>query len=96
MFSVTHPFHPLRGQAFELLTYRFNWGEERVMYVGPNGRTRSLPVGWTSIAPIDPFVSVAAGRAMFRLEDLVALTALLRDVRPTAGESAQEDGTDVK
>ena len=82
VFTVTHPFHPLRGQTFELLTYRFNWGEDRVMYVGPNGRTRSLPATWTSVAPTDPFVTVAAGRTPFRLEDLLPLTALLRDVRP--------------
>jgi hypothetical protein len=85
VFIVTHPFHPLHGQTFELLTYRFNWGEERVMYVGPNGRTRSLPVTWTSVAPDDPFVVVAAGRAPFRREDLLALTALLRDIRPPDG-----------
>jgi uncharacterized protein DUF5372 len=54
----------------------------RVMYVRADGRTRSLPVGWTSIAPEDRFVSVAAGRAPFRLEDLLALTALLRDIGP--------------
>jgi hypothetical protein len=71
----------LHGQTFELLTYRFNWGEDRVMYVGSAGRTRSLPVGWTDVAPMDPFVSVAAGRAPFRLEDLLALTALMHDIR---------------
>jgi hypothetical protein len=57
------------------------------MYVGPNGRTRSLPVTWTSVAPDEPFVAVAGGRAPFRLEDLLALTALLRDIRaPEASE----------
>jgi hypothetical protein len=61
------------------------------MYVGPTGRTRSVPVGWTNIAPLDPFVSVAAGRAVFRLEDLLALTALIRDVRPSG-----QEGDDVK
>lgn len=66
------------------------------MYVGPEGRTRSLPAGWTNIAPIDPFVSVAAGRAMFRLEDLLALTALLRDICLPACASAEEGGVDVK
>jgi hypothetical protein len=66
------------------------------MYVGPNGRTRSLPVGWTSIAPVDPFVTVAAGRAPFRLEDLLALTALLRDIRPSTRERPQERRPDVK
>ncbi len=63
------------------------------MYVGPNGRTRSLPVGWTSVAPVDPFISVAAGRAPFRLEDLLALTALLRDLHPQGTRSsASEEG----
>jgi hypothetical protein len=90
MFTVTHPFHPLHGQTFELLTYRFNWGEDRVMYVGPNGRTRSLPVRWTSVAPDDPFVAVAAGRAPFRLEDLLALMALVRDIHPPDARKRRE------
>ena len=38
-------------------------------------------VGWTNVAPVDPFVTVAAGRAPFRLEELLALTALLRGLR---------------
>jgi len=58
------------------------------MYVGPNGRTRSLPVGWTNVAPVDPFISVAAGRAAFRLEDLLALTALVRDLHPRQHDRA--------
>ena len=96
VFTVTHPFHPLHGQTFELLTYRFNWGEDRVMYVRADGRTRSLPVGWTNVAPVDPFVRVAAGRAPFRLEDLLALTALLRDVRAPNRERDQERRPRVK
>jgi hypothetical protein len=66
------------------------------MYVGPNGRTRSLPVGWTSVAPGDPFVTAAAGRASFRLEDLVALAALLRDIRRPTRERHQERHPGVK
>jgi Family of unknown function (DUF5372) len=79
-----------------LLTYRFNWGEDRVMYVRADGRTRSLPVGWTNVAPVDPFVRVAAGRALFRLEDLLALTALLRDIRAPKRERDQERRPRVK
>ena len=66
------------------------------MYVGPNGRTRSLPVGWTNVAAVDSFVSVAAGRAPFRLEDLLALTALVRDIRPTRRDRASRKGSGVK
>ncbi len=66
------------------------------MYVRADGRTRSLPVGWTNIAPVDPFVSVAAGRAPFRLEDLLALTALLRDIRAPKRAREQERRPRVK
>ena len=31
------------------------------MYVGLNGRTRSLPVTWTSVAPDDLFVALGGG-----------------------------------
>jgi len=66
------------------------------MYVRADGRTRSLPVGWTNVAPVDPFVRVAAGRAPFRLEDLLALTALLRDIRAPNRERDQERRPSVK
>jgi hypothetical protein len=66
------------------------------MYVGPNGRTRSLPVSWTDVAPIDPFAVVAAGRAAFRLEDLCALIALLHDLHPVVREPAEARRADVK
>ncbi|MGI9286137.1 MAG: DUF5372 family protein [Pseudomonadales bacterium] len=29
-FRVTHPFHPLYQQEFELVDRRLNWGEDRV------------------------------------------------------------------
>ena len=66
------------------------------MYVGPNGRTRSLPVGWTNVAAVDSFVSVAAGRAPFRLEDLLGLTALVRAIRPVRRDRASQKGSGVK
>ena len=40
-----------------------------------------MPVAWTSLAAVDPFVVVAAGRSLFRIEDLIALVALLRDLK---------------
>lgn len=46
-------------------------------YLGPEQRTRSVPVAWTDLAAVDPFVTVAAGRALFRLVDLLVLRALV-------------------
>jgi hypothetical protein len=74
---VTHPFHPWCGRQFEVFNVRQNWGEQRVMFFDEAQRLRSLPLAWTSVAPADPFVVLAAGRARFRLEDLCRLAQLL-------------------
>lgn len=44
------------------------------------GRVRSMPAAWTSLAAPDPYVAVAGGRSLFRTEDLMALVALLGDI----------------
>ena len=75
---MTHPFHPLFGREFEHVSYRHNWGEDRVYYFDDGGRVRTIPACWTSVAPIDPFVTIAAGRSCFRYEDLVKLAGLLQ------------------
>jgi hypothetical protein len=76
-FEVTHPFHPLKGRNFTLVTYRHNWGEDRVYFYDADAKLSSLPANWTSFAPPDPFVEVAAGRCLFRFQDLVELVALV-------------------
>jgi Family of unknown function (DUF5372) len=40
-----------------------------------------LPVRWTNLAAPDPFVIAAAGRAYLRLEDLVRLAELIKELR---------------
>ena len=90
---MVHPFHPLYGQEFELITYRNNWGEDRVFFHDSDGRLRSMPASWTSVAAPDPFVAMAAGRALFRVEDLLALVALLR--RLEGGREVSGDGAMV-
>jgi len=62
------------------VTYRHTWGEDRVCFHGADGRWQSLPAAWTDIGPADPFVAIAAGRAIFRFEDLLALVRLLGDL----------------
>jgi hypothetical protein len=78
---VTHPYHPLCGQTFELATRNKEFGEDRVFYRNPDGRMRYLPARWTSLAAPDPFVIGAAGRAYFRLEDLIRLSEQMRDLQ---------------
>jgi Family of unknown function (DUF5372) len=79
--QITHPFHPLCGQRFVFLTYRHNWGEDRVSFQDAAGRVHSVPASWTDVAPLDPFVVLAAGRALFCLQDLLALVALVQEAQ---------------
>jgi hypothetical protein len=88
-FTVTHPFHPLRGQQFGLLAERIAWGEPRVFFLDPtSGRVRSLPRCWTSLAPLDAFLQLSTGRAILRLTDLQALVDLVREMTKTRPGSA--------
>jgi len=72
---ITHPFHPLHGQAFELVGRRLAWGEDRVHFYDAQGRLRLVPASWTDVGAADPFVVRAAGRCPFRARDLVELAA---------------------
>ena len=76
-FRVTHPFHPLSGRTFPLVTVRHNWGEDRVYYHDAQGLLVSIPAGWTDVIPLDPVVALSAGRSPFRLDDLLELTRLV-------------------
>ena len=77
---MIHPFHPLYQRKFRLVTYRFNWGEDRVYFHDEEGRLSSLPAAWTSAVPPDPFVVVANGRSAFRVQNLLELVALLKQL----------------
>jgi hypothetical protein len=47
---VVHPHHPMNGQRFKLVTYRHNWGEDRVYFHDRSGTLRSIPACWTDDA----------------------------------------------
>jgi Family of unknown function (DUF5372) len=74
---VTHPFHPWFGRDYVFLAIRQTWSEDRVFFLDEDARQFSLPVGWTDAAEPDAFVTMAAGRAPFRLADLVELRRLI-------------------
>jgi hypothetical protein len=86
---VTHPFHPLTGQSFELVSRSLHWGEERVIYRAADGTLPSIAVTLTDFAPPDAFCRIAAGRAAFRMMDLLTLSALLKQI------GKRLDGSDV-
>jgi hypothetical protein len=83
VFTITHPFHPLRGRRFVLTTRQLNWGEDRVMFFNSDGRLRSMPASWTDAAIEDLFQRTAAGHSWFRVDDLLELSALLQTLQQT-------------
>ena len=60
---------------------RNNWGGDRVLYAGPEGRLRTLPVEWTDVIEPDLVVTVGAGRAFFRADRLRELRKLIDECR---------------
>ena len=53
---VTHPFHPLCGREFDLVSHRHAWSQDRVCVHDDHGQLISLPARWTSAVAEDPFV----------------------------------------
>ena len=74
---ITHPHHPQCGHEIEVVCRRQHWGEDRIVYAGPNGALRSIAADLTDIVPQDEFRRVADGRAAFGTVDLLALCSLL-------------------
>jgi len=81
MFRVTHPFHPLCGREIEFVSRIRGWADDRVFFLGAQQRLTSIPTAWTSLAGVDPFVEMARGRAHFRVEDLLRLSGMIRDLK---------------
>jgi hypothetical protein len=78
---VTHPFHPWVGREFVFIAVRQTWGQDRVFFFDDEGVQCSMPRAWTDLGDEDPFVTVAAGRSAFRVEDLLAVVELIAGLR---------------
>jgi Family of unknown function (DUF5372) len=88
-FRITHPFHPLRGAEYELVTRKLTWGEDRVFYYDPGGKLKSLLTNVTDVVSRDAFDRISAGRSAFRVDDLMELRHLF-DRRNHAGKGTQD------
>jgi YD repeat-containing protein len=76
-FRITHPFHPLRGAEYELVTRKLTWGEDRAFYYDPAGALKSFLSNVTDLVPEDAFGRVSSGRSAFRVDDLLELRRLI-------------------
>ena len=84
-FRITHPFHPLRGTEYELVTRKLTWGEDRVFYYDRAGTLKSFLTNVTDLAPEDAFERLSAGRSAFRVDDLLELRGRMDGLRRRDG-----------
>ena len=85
-FRINHPFHPLQGVEYELVTRKLTWGEDRVFYYDPGGKLKSMLSNVTDVVPTDAFDQLSAGRSAFRVDDLVELRHLFDRRKQVAKE----------
>ena len=79
------------------MTYRLNWGEERVYFHDDAGRLVAIPARWTSVFPADPFVVLSAERSPFRFAELRELVRLIHQIHfPGAVENRKGRPRHVK
>ena len=94
---MTHPFHPLFWRQLSLIDRRIRGtGGDRAYFYDDDGRLESMPISWTDLASEDPFVVASAGRAYFRVEDLLHLSALLEALADPAPSAAPQEEKSVK
>ena len=86
MMRITHPFHPLAGQTFEVVSRSPHWGEDRVIYRAADGTLPTIAARLTDMEAPDAFRRVAAGRAAFRTIDLLRLVTLLDQITASTGD----------
>jgi hypothetical protein len=61
-----------------LVGFAHTWGEHRVFFrQAGDQRIYSIPAGWTDVEAPDAFAALSAGRSLFRVDDLLALAALV-------------------
>lgn len=59
------------------MAYKTAWGEDRVYFYSEEQQLTALPASWTDVVAADPFVTIAAGRAPFRADDLLEMVRLI-------------------
>lgn len=80
-FRITHPFHPLSGREYILITHKLNWGEDRVSFKDENGDYHCIPANWTDINPPDPYERSENNKSFFRINDLIEIEKLVRKLK---------------
>lgn len=73
------------------MTQKQAWGEDRVYFQDKAKRLHHIPLGWTSVAPVDTFKAAADGRCRFRIEDLLRMADLVEILTGDAGQKRKRN-----
>jgi hypothetical protein len=88
--TITHPFHPLRGQRFAVLKSRLISGIESLSLRGTTGGTFAVPRNWTDLAHPSPYAGLELAPLVFDFECLVAVAELLGEIERFARKGLHE------
>ncbi len=89
--EISHPFHPLRGQRFEVLKERRVAGVDTLILRELERGTFSVPREWTDWADLSPYDSLALPPRRLAGDSLFTLAALLEEL-PTSCPAASGQG----
>ena len=93
--EISHPFHPLRGQRFEVLQKRRVAGVDTPFLRGLERGTLCFPREWTDWADPSPYDSLTLPPHRLAADCLFELVALL-DALPASRPSSPGPGEDTK
>jgi len=63
-----------------MVAYKNAWGEDRVYFYNEDQQLTVIPANWTNVVAIDPVVTIAAGRAPFRANDLLEIARMIHSL----------------
>jgi Family of unknown function (DUF5372) len=69
--TITHPFHPLRGQKFEVLFSRSLPGNKIFSLKKPSGGTFAVPHEWTDQESLSPECTILSVYSLLELAKLM-------------------------
>lgn len=86
-FRIVHPFHPLSGKEYILITHKLNWGEDRVSFKDEKGEYHCIPSTWTNINPPDLYERNGNDKSFFRINDLIEVREIIRKLKNSQAKS---------
>jgi hypothetical protein len=90
--EIRHPFHPLRGQRFEILKERRLAGVDTLILRELDRGTFCVPREWTDRADLSPCESAGLGPQKLVADSLFELVALLERLAHPSSPSSEKRG----